>query len=388
MKHDAEAVVSLTSSGARVQFAIGVALVSIIPLLVFWYLTSESGSPEGLSFDGQTVAVILILVALGVSGYTILRKFPVNIVRLRFYLERIIRGELPEHVKLLRAEDDINAVEQCLNLLLQQLRERLELLQTEKKSLQEQLYQAQKMESLGVMAAGIAHDFNNILLGILTHVELLSEDAPEEPAFRQGLKEIEDFVHRASELTNQMLVYAGRGQFAMESVDLTKVIQDLNPLLAASVGRGIELSYDLAEKLPTVMGDAVQLRQIIMNLVINASDAIGDQRGSVRVVTRAAIMSCEDTSDLVRDGRVPDGAFICTEVRDSGCGMTRDQVKRIFDPFFSTKGSKGTGLGLAVTSKIIEEHGGRIEVTSNTDPTQGPTGSVFTVTLPRRGESS
>lgn len=376
MKHDAEAVVSLTSSGARVQFAIGVALVSIIPLLVFWYLTSESGSPEGLSFDGQTVAVILILVALGVSGYTILRKFPVNIVRLRFYLERIIRGELPDHVKLLRAEDDINAVEQCLNLLLQQLRERLELLQTEKKSLQEQLYQAQKMESLGVMAAGIAHDFNNILLGILTHVELLSEDAPEEPAFRQGLKEIEDFVHRASELTNQMLVYAGRGQFAMESVDLTKVIQDLNPLLAASVGRGIELSYELAEKLPTVMGDAVQLRQIIMNLVINASDAIGDQRGSVRVVTRAAIMSCENTSDLVRDGRVPDGAFICVEVRDSGCGMTRDQVKRIFDPFFSTK-PRGKGLGLAVVLGIVKSHHGFIGVES----AQGK-GTCFRVYLP------
>jgi signal transduction histidine kinase len=363
MKHDAETVVSLTSSGARVQFAIGVALVSVIPLLAFWYLSAAAEATGSIEWNGQAVAVLLILLALGASGFSILRKFPVNIVRLRFYLERIIKGELPEHVKLLRAEDDICAVEQCLNLLLRQLRERLALLQTEKKSLQEQLYQAQKMESLGVMAAGIAHDFNNILLGILTHVELLSDDAPEEPAFRQGLKEIEDFVHRASELTNQMLVYAGRGRFEMQSVDLSHLIRELNPLLLASVRKEVDVVCELAEKLPSVMGDPVQIRQIVMNLVINASDAMGEKRGVVKVATRAAVMSHENTSSFVRDGRVPEGPFICVEVRDSGCGMSKEQVEKVFDPFFSTK-PKGRGLGLAVVLGIVKSHNGFIGVES------------------------
>lgn len=376
MKHDAETVVSLTSSGARVQFAIGVALVSVIPLLAFWYLSAAAEATGSIEWNGQAVAVLLILLALGASGFSILRKFPVNIVRLRFYLERIIKGELPEHVKLLRAEDDICAVEQCLNLLLRQLRERLALLQTEKKSLQEQLYQAQKMESLGVMAAGIAHDFNNILLGILTHVELLSDDAPEEPAFRQGLKEIEDFVHRASELTNQMLVYAGRGRFEMQSVDLSHLIRELNPLLLASVRKEVDVVCELAEKLPSVMGDPVQIRQIVMNLVINASDAMGEKRGVVKVTTRAAVMSHENTSSFVRDGRVPEGPFICVEVRDSGCGMSKEQVEKVFDPFFSTK-PKGRGLGLAVVLGIVKSHNGFIGVESDLGK-----GTCFRIYLP------
>lgn len=378
MNGESHSTISLESAGARAQFAIGIALVSIIPVLAFWYLNSEYQSGE-LSLDGQTISVALLLAALGFSGYLVLRKFPLNIVRLRYYLERIIRGELPEHVNLVRAEDDIRAVEQCLNLLLGQLRERLDMLQAEKKNLQEQLYQAQKMESLGVMAAGIAHDFNNILMGILTNVELLSEQVPDHPELKQGFKDVEEFVQRASDLTRKMLVYAGRGEFRMQSVDVSRLVNEMQPLLAASVGKDVALEFKLSDKLPAVTADPVQLQQVLMNLVINASDAMGGKPGKITLTSRPALSAREEAARLFTSGRLPDSECMCLEVRDNGCGMKGEQIERIFDPFFSTK-PKGRGLGLAVVLGIVKSHQGAIVVESAPGA-----GTAFRLYLPLSG---
>lgn len=348
--------------GARVQFAIGVALISIIPLLVFWYfnIAREQGdSPIGLS----NILVVMLLTAAAAGGYTILQKYPVNIIRLRGYLERVIGGELPEQVELLKAEDDVAAIEHCLNLIIAQLKERLDLLQQEKASLQKQLYQAQKMESMGLMAAGAAHDFNNMLTSIMGSVSLLSDHLPRNESATGLLQDLETAVQRAAELTNQMLIYSGRGKFVMEDVDLTAVILDMQPLLKSSIGKAVELKFNLSDNLPVVKADPTQKRQVIMNLVINAADAIGGRGGSITVSTREVPHPEMVFANSIVNGKLPKGRCVCLEVRDTGCGMDAEKKSKIFDPFFTTK-PKGRGLGLAVVLGIVVAHKGAIIVES------------------------
>ena len=362
---------SLVTRGARVQFATGVALVSIIPLLTFLYLYLNR-----TAFGADTLVVVLLLAVTGFGGYGILRKYPVNIVRLRGYLEHMIYGELPEQVQLLKAEDDIAAVERCLNLIVDQLRERLGILQQEKKNLQQQLYQMQKMESLGVMAAGVAHDFNNLLTGILGNVNLLSERVRDNAEVRQNIKDMEDLVMRASELTHQMLTYCGKAQSVMVPVDANMIARDMDALLSAAVAKGVHLQCDLAGDLPKVHADPTQLRQVMMNLVINASDAIGARGGKITIATRAIHCDRNDFLGACINGKLPEGECVCIEVGDNGYGIDAEKQAKIFDPFFSTK-PRGRGLGLAVVLGIIVAHKGAVVLES--EPGKG---TMFRILLP------
>ena len=362
---------SLVTRGARVQFATGVALISIIPLLTFLYLYVNRAD-----FGVDTMAVVLLLAATGLGGYGILRKYPVNIVRLRGYLEHMIYGELPGQVQLLKAEDDIAAVEKCLNLIVDQLRERLDILQQEKKNLQQQLYQMQKMESLGIMAAGVAHDFNNLLTGILGNVNLLSERVRANPEAGQSITDIEELIMRATELTHQMLTYSGKAQSVMVPVDANQIVRNMDALLSAAVAKGVRLQCELAADLPKVTADPTQLRQVIMNLVINASDAIGTRGGRVLVSTRPMRCDRNDFMNACVNGKLPEGECVCIEVGDNGCGIDSDKQAKIFDPFFSTK-PRGRGLGLAVVLGIIVAHKGAIVLESRSGE-----GTMFRILLP------
>ncbi len=359
---DHEGQTSVVTRGSRAQFAVGIALISIIPLLVFWYLYI-SGDLFEISRGAQSLLVVLLMAGIAACGYAILLKYPVNIVRLRGYLERVIGGELPEQVQLDKSEDDIAAVEHCLNLIINQLKERLELLQREKSDLQRQLYQAQKMESLGLMAAGAAHDFNNLLTGIMGGIGLLADHVPAQGEAQELIRELELTVKRASELTHQMLIYSGRGKFVMEDVDLSALVRDMQPLFRTSIGKNVEVRFDLGDHLPRIKADPTQKRQVIMNLVINASDAIGDRAGMITIRTRELSCRQEDFNGLVVSGTLPRGRCVCLEVIDTGCGIDREKCTKVFDPFFTTK-KTGKGLGLAVVLGIVVAHKGAIVIDS------------------------
>lgn len=371
---------SLVSAGARVQFAIGVSLISVIPLLAVWYLHLVGGV-ENIAFDVRSIMIVLLVLLAGGSGYLILRKYPVNIVKLRGYLERMIYGQLPDQVSLLKAEDDIAVVEKCLNVIIGQLRERLEILQQEKKALQQQLFQVQKMESLGVMAAGAAHDFNNLLMGMLGNINFLSEHIPTDSPARMNVREMETLVQRASDLTKQMLVYSGRGRFQMEKVDVSALVRDMSQLLRSQVGRGVEILYDVTDGLPPVEADPTQMRQVIMNLVLNASEAIGTVGGTITVATRKVHCDPKTFVDECVSGKPPEGECVCLEVADTGCGIDAEKRASIFDPFFSTK-PKGRGLGLAVVLGVLSAHRGAIMVES--EPGKG---SRFVCLVPAAGRA-
>jgi len=246
----------------------------------------------------------------------------------------------------------------------------------ERRSLEAQVQRTQKLESLGVLAGGIAHDFNNLLVGILGNAELAHDDLMSGGPVRDRLHGIEVAAKRASELCLQLLAYAGKGSIVVETLDLNALIREMVNLIEVSISKKIKLGLDLGAELPAVRADVTQLRQVILNLVTNASEAVGDQSGSITVTTGSVALDWASLMKSFAAFELQPGRYVFLEVRDSGAGMTPDTSERIFDPFFTTKFT-GRGLGLAAVMGIVRGHCGAISVDSN----EGA-GTTFMILLP------
>lgn len=234
---------------------------------------------------------------------------------------------------------------------------------TERHRAQEALRQSQKLESLGVLAGGIAHDFNNLLTAILGTTEMALTRIPEDPWLREALQRIEATTQRGADLARQLLAYAGKGHFAVKPHDLNRIIQEMGDLLTVSISKKVALRYDLQPGLPPVEADSAQFQQVVMNLVINASEAIGDRPGTVTLRTRAVECDRAELSSTFPGQVLEPGLFVRMEVEDDGCGMDAETIGRIFDPFFSTKFT-GRGLGLSAMLGIVRGHHAGIHVES------------------------
>jgi PAS domain S-box-containing protein len=248
----------------------------------------------------------------------------------------------------------------------------------ERRRLEEWIRQAQKLESLGLMAGGIAHDFNNLLTPILGDASLALMDlAPGSPV-RARLEKIQKTAQRAAQLTNQMLDYAGRGALMTEPLDLSRVVAEMGELLETTVARRAELQRTLPEGLPAIEGDATQVSQVVMNLITNAAEALPATRGRIAVATGTVEATRSDLERLLLGEGLPAGLYVYVEVWDTGCGMTPETRARIFDPFFTTKFT-GRGLGLAAVLGIVRAHHAAIEIES--EPGRG---TRFRVLFPAR----
>jgi PAS domain S-box-containing protein len=235
---------------------------------------------------------------------------------------------------------------------------------TDRKRMEEQIRQAQKLESVGLLAGGVAHDFNNLLVGILGNASLAQDLIPADHAIRPLLESVARAGEQAANLTRQMLAYSGKGRFVVETLDLSEVVREIVPLARMSLTKRIELRLDTRPGLPPIEADRTQVQQVVTNLVINAGEAIGTEPGHIAIMTGLR-RSVDGGAD-----------FVFLEVRDTGCGMSEEIRSRVFDPFFSTKFT-GRGLGLAAVHGIMRGHGGSISVES----TPGA-GSTFTALFP------
>jgi PAS domain S-box-containing protein len=247
---------------------------------------------------------------------------------------------------------------------------------TERRRTEAALQQARKLESLGILAGGVAHDFNNLLVGILGNAELALTELPDDSSAREKLKDIQTSSHYAADLTNQLLVYAGRGELRIRVSDLGTLVGETVRLVRSSLSRDVEIEFETDGSPTLINADAGQIRQLIVNLLLNATESLDSKRGTVQVATGVMWTSREYLAECFAHAELPEGDYAFVEIRDDGCGMDRDEVSRIFDPFFSTK-SKGRGLGLASALGIVRGHGGTIHVES--EPGRGTT---FRVTLP------
>jgi len=244
------------------------------------------------------------------------------------------------------------------------------------------LLQAQKLESLGVLAGGIAHDFNNLLTAMLGNATLARLDVPAHSPAEKSIHQIELAALRAAELCRQMLAYSGQGRVTSALVDLSRIVEETTHLLQVSIPKKCALHFELDRALPPVQGDPTQLSQIAMNLVMNAADAVGDRAG--RIVVRTGRLQA-DRAYLATTYLSPNlepGPYVFLEVTDDGCGMTPEVIARLFEPFFTTKFT-GHGLGLSAVLGIARGHQGAVKV----DSTPGR-GTTFRLLLPAAAGSA
>ncbi len=242
---------------------------------------------------------------------------------------------------------------------------------SEEKSLERQLIKAQRMEAIGVLAGGIAHDFNNILSGVLGFVELCLDEVPKGSQVHERLTMCMEALKRGSGLTRQLLDFARAREDQMRLLDLNLLVKELSKILRETLPKMIEVEVSLDPQLKFIMADPSQIHQALLNLCINARDAM-PQGGRLLLKTENVTLEKENPELGLAPGR-----YVVLTVSDTGCGMDQETVKHIFEPFFTTKKERGTGLGLAITYSIVKGHGGAIEVES-----QEGMGTTFRIYLP------
>ncbi len=243
---------------------------------------------------------------------------------------------------------------------------------TDPRRAQQEDFARKKLESVGILAGGIAHDFNNLLGGVLAQAELAIEESGNGMYPVQALTAIRNVALRGSEIVRQLMIYAGKETETPGLVDVSQVVVDSFELFQLSVSKRVMLVTDLGSKLPPVWASPAQIRQIVMNLVTNASNAIGDVDGVIRLNTRLVTPGC---AEAIAKG-LANGEYVKLEVSDTGCGMSEEMRTKVFDPFFSTRGA-GQGLGLAVVHGIVQSLGGAIYISS-----QISHGTTFQIWLP------
>lgn len=249
---------------------------------------------------------------------------------------------------------------------------------SEKRQAEEILRRTQKLESLGIMAGGVAHDFNNLLVAMLGQSSLaLAKLPPEHPAYGH-IQKTTKAAEKASELTRQLLAYTGHGQLTIAPLDLNHLIIENHHLLEVSIPKNVKFQLNLADFLPSIDADAGQIQQIVMNLILNAAEAIEDEQGFVTISTCLYALGENEEKPYWQNTNeaMPPGIYVMLEVKDTGCGMEENILSRIFDPFFTTKFT-GRGLGLAAVMGIVKSHKGGLHVSSEPDK-----GTTFRLLFP------
>lgn len=234
--------------------------------------------------------------------------------------------------------------------------------ETRRLALEYQMLQAQKLESLGLLAGGIAHDFNNLLTGILGNTDMLLYELPDYLPVQQKLIDIRKAAKKASELTKQMLAYSGKSTFTTEIIDLNGLIDEMSSLFDISISKKVKIIYSLDYETPCISGDTTQISQILMNLVLNASEAI-ENNGEVHISTYMKECNPAEINTFNLNNNITPGNYLVLEISDNGSGIPADKIKQIFDPFYTTKFT-GRGLGLAAVSGIIRSHNAGLQVIS------------------------
>ena len=305
-----------------------------------------------------------------------------EIVGLRSFLLDVTRRKQAEEALRKVQESLENSIKertlelQLTNEFLRREMEERQKREEEHRKLEAQVQHAQRLESLGVLAGGIAHDFNNLLASIMGYASLAAMDLPEDSRPRKSVDQVLTAAKSAADLTQQMLAYSGRGTFEVDLLSMTQLIEGVVRLLETTISKKAALKLNLAPDLPAVQGDASQIRQVVMNLITNASESLCESRGVVQVTTGMQWAEAGELPSLEPGRILPEGRYVSIEVADNGCGMDEDTLGKIFDPFFTTKFT-GRGLGLAAVLGIIRGHHGSIRVDSKPGA-----GTTFRVLFP------
>jgi two-component system, cell cycle sensor histidine kinase and response regulator CckA len=330
------------------------------------YLEFPAISKDGTEFwFGQNVEIIEENGR--VAGFQAITR-DITLQRRSQDVEKDARGELERRVRERTAE-----LENANELLRREVMER----QREEKArrrLEAQVQHAQRLESLGVLAGGIAHDFNNLLTAIMGYAGMALPELAEGSSARTAIDEVVAAAKSAAQLTQQMLAYSGRGKFTIEPINLGRLIEDCTRLVNTLISKKAVLQVKVEPDLPSIEGDFGQIRQVFINLLTNASDALGEHPGTIQVTAGACWVKEGELPSVLPNSRLQAGRYVFIEIADTGCGMDEATMARIFDPFFTTKFT-GRGLGLAAVQGIVRGHNGTLQVRS--EPGSGTTFRVL-----------
>ena len=365
----------VTTPGTGVAFAIPMTIAALVlrrPGLIIVTVASIAAILVSRALQGQpTTNIGGLVIGLAMLGF-VLDRFGVS-------LRNALTNELAHRAELERTREElvVRAAEltSANTQLTREMAERAEA-EEARRAIEAKVLEVQKLESLGVLAGGIAHDFNNLLVAIMGNAGLALLDLPEDSPARASIQDIETASRRAGELARQMLAYSGRSRFQIEPIELSELVRELLTLLQVSIGKGVILRLSLPDQPVVVDADAAQLRQVVMNLVINAADAIGDRSGTVTIRVHHLEATADYLADVHPEAGLEPGHYAALEVADTGMGMTPETQARIFDPFFTTKFT-GRGLGLAAVMGIVRGHRGALRVYSEIG-----LGSTFRIVLP------
>lgn len=358
--------------GSRVTTFFAV-ITSVMAIFLYFDEQSRAFSAQLPPLDSDYLLVVLATIAVTtlILHFTLTQLLESN-ERIRQQAEELHK----QNLRLAQAQHDLEARTHQLS----KLNAELQLEMSERARTEASLRQKQKLESIGLLAGGIAHDFNNLLTSILNQVDLARRRLPDEPKVRQHLDKALQSTQRAADLTRQLLAYAGKAPFHTEPVDVNQLIQANQGLLETVLQRNADLQLDLQPQLPTIIADRSQLQQVLMNLVINALEAIHHESGHIVVKTATVTLTAPiDPTAFIGVPPNP-GAHVCLTVSDNGVGMDQGMIEKIFDPFFSTK-ERGHGLGLSVVLGVIQALRGSLQVAS-----QPGIGATFAVYLPASPE--
>ena len=347
----------------------------------------ERGTSD-LSRKVRRVIVISVSVAasfwLAVTGfcYLVLRRLTSSFNALMLGITAMQEGDFTSRIEI-ESDDEPGRAAHAINNLacvLQQRGEENNRLQEERLDIERQMFHAQKLESLGIMAGGIAHDFNNLLQSILGNIELASlKLTPDAPAHKFIDRAISS-TRRAALLTGLMLTYVGKGVITKKDLNLNELVRRNVDMLRTAASSSVSIELHLSPELPVIAADEAHIQQVVMNLISNAAESIVDQPGFIKLTTSVLDYDKDALSASVLDEKPEPGRFVVLEVKDNGCGMNEETLKRLFDPFFTTKFT-GRGLGMSAVMGIMRTHHGALLVESK--PDKGTTFKVlFPATIP------
>ena len=245
---------------------------------------------------------------------------------------------------------------------------------SERKLREESERESQRLEGVGLLAGGIAHDFNNLLTAMMGNLNLAQMKLPHGSPVQAHLGNLESILERASDLTRQMLAYSGRGKLHVAPVDLNRTVQEMTELLRVSISKQAQLLVKPSPRLPAILADATQIHQVVMNLITNASEAIGDREGTITLSTHLERMTIDQLPPSPPSPPMAPGVYVALEVGDTGSGILPEVIPHIFDPFFTTKAT-GRGLGMSALLGILRAHQGGVRVVSR--PASGTTVTIY-----------
>ncbi len=398
MKHQPNSL-RLSSRGARVHFAIAVALISVIPCLTLYYLYISSRDAQLLTPAHWAVAVLGIAGAM-CFGYMLLGRYPAVIMRLRSYLQDVAQGELLDEVDLSGGGgQDILAIEEALNIVVGRLRSKLHETEEQRLKLKSELFQSQKLESIGTLASGVAHEINNPIMGIMNYAQLIQDGMNTESPLCKYANEIIVETERVATIVKHLLRFARQDKQFHNSARIIDIVNGTLSLVSAVMRHDqITLSADVPEDLPEIRCRNQQIQQVLMNLLTNARDALnekyeGHDEDKIMHISAQLIsdighrMADGGTAD-VGDGIADIGTmqerkqkqvnlaapspisniryrYVRITVEDHGVGIPPEVREHMFDPFFTTKPrDKDAGLGLSISHGIVKDHGGELSVES------------------------